>query len=115
MAKGRKKKVFDEKAQRQWIIQKLRRISLQWPPSYEAVRKARVAPNAHRCAGCQKLFKSDEIRRDHIHPVVDPRTSFTDWNSYVPSLFCQLDNYQILCKPCHDEKTKKENEERKAG
>lgn len=41
---------------------------------------------------------------DHIKPV----GKFKDWNTYIENLFCEEENLQLLCKECHDKKTKKE-------
>lgn len=43
---------------------------------------------------------------DHKIPV----GQFKDWNTYVDNLFCDEDNWQVICKPCHDIKTKEEND-----
>ena len=45
---------------------------------------------------------------DHEPPVVDPRTGFTTWDSFINNLFCEEDKLQVLCKACHDEKSKEE-------
>jgi 5-methylcytosine-specific restriction endonuclease McrA len=71
------------------------------------------------CAICGKKVSRSSIRRDHIDPVINPETGFPltqlgedDWNVYIKRLFCSGDNIQLICKPCHDGKTKKEKKER---
>jgi 5-methylcytosine-specific restriction endonuclease McrA len=113
--KPRKKKPRDPNPDLfDWLVPKLRKLSMQWPPAYEAVKRARKAPNSHECAHCLKRFKDDAIKRDHIQPVVDPRKEGRGmtWDEYLGALFCQTENYQILCKPCHDKKTDLENIDR---
>jgi 5-methylcytosine-specific restriction endonuclease McrA len=45
---------------------------------------------------------------DHIEPIVNPETGFTSWDAVIERMFCEADNLQLLCKTCHDEKTKQE-------
>jgi 5-methylcytosine-specific restriction endonuclease McrA len=34
--------------------------------------------------------------------------TYNDLPAFVKNLFCEEDNLQVLCKPCHDVKTKEE-------
>ena len=43
---------------------------------------------------------------DHIDPVVDPKVGFVDWTTYIERMFVEEDGLQILCKECHDKKTR---------
>jgi 5-methylcytosine-specific restriction endonuclease McrA len=36
-----------------------------------------------------------------------------DWNTYIVRLFVTKDQLQVLCKPCHKEKTNLENTARR--
>jgi hypothetical protein len=103
----------------------LRRASMRWKFKYVALNAAKAVVNdgfykngnvktkmMFRCACCKKLYDRREVCVDHRNPVVDPIDGFEDWNTYVPNLLCDIDNLQILCKPCHKIKTKKENSER---
>ncbi len=81
-----------------------------WPESSWALREARVAPGKYKCADCQGHFPIYDVCRDHIDPVVSIEAGFVDWNTYIDRLFVLKDNYQILCKGCHDVKTWLENE-----
>lgn len=97
-----------------WLVQKIRRISYQYPARKEAIKKARVARGQYKCAGCGGVFKHGEFQLDHVQPVIDPHTGFTDWNSFMERMFCDIDGWQILCKDlCHKYKTQRENEIRK--
>jgi len=62
-----------------------------------------------KCAHCSNDFKRTEVQVDHIVPVINPKKGFEDWNTYIARLFCGIANLQVLCKPCHIEKTNKEN------
>lgn len=99
---------------RHWLTNKLRRLSYQWPPRKEAIRLARVARGKYRCNSCMgEDFGPKEIQLDHIIPVVDEEIGFVDWNTYIERLFCGVENFQVLCKPCHDTKTFFEQQIRK--
>lgn len=67
-----------------------------------------------RCAGCRECFKREEVRVDHIAPVVCPLTGFQDWDVYVTRLFCESSKLQVLCEACHDVKTAREKAVRTA-
>lgn len=94
---------------RPWLINKLRRLSYQWPARKEAIKKARIERGKYKCATCEGIFGPKEIQADHIEPVIDPHTGFVDWNTYIDRLFCDTDLYQILCKGCHTIKSSFEN------
>jgi len=95
---------------RQFIRSALRSAWNRWPPKYEALNQARrtVAGQRHkyeyRCAECRQWFKQKEVQVDHIVSA----GSDADWNTFISRLFVGEDKLQILCKPCHAEKTKRE-------
>jgi hypothetical protein len=95
----------------------LRRISQRWPPKYEAVKEARVAPNTYKCAGYNReshiLKGAKNIAVDHIEPVIPTDVGFTTWDEVIKRLFVDSDKLQVLCKDCHYEKSKAERAERK--
>jgi 5-methylcytosine-specific restriction endonuclease McrA len=75
-----------------------------------------VRRGIYHCAGCDqdvpvsikiegKRIKNVSV--DHINPVVDVG-GFVDWNEFISRLYCELDNLQLLCKQCHDLKSKNE-------
>lgn len=111
----RKKK---KKTLQQWLIPKLRRISMHWPEMNEALKLAKVkvpiGTNKNgtvkykvkiRCSCCEELFDGrPNVEIDHIDPVVNI-TGFIDWNSYINTLFCSVENLRVLCKDCHDDVT----------
>lgn len=67
----------------------------------------------YRCKACDELFKKSEVDVDHIKPAgAYPRYPDDYENGYFLKWFKQLytkhSNLQVLCKPCHKEKSKKE-------
>ena len=108
-----------------WVIKHLRRISGMWPAKNEAINRAKVKVHIGfykngkpeyktmiQCYLCNELYDRTEIQVDHIVPVVN-LDGFTDWNTYIPQLFCNVDNLGAACKGCHYIKTQAENEERR--
>jgi 5-methylcytosine-specific restriction endonuclease McrA len=85
---------------------------MYWPPRHQALTNARVSRGKYRCAGCKELFGPKEVHRDHINPVVDPAFVKTI-EEEILSMFSPLENYQILCKNCHLEKSIEENRRRR--
>ena len=54
-----------------------------------------------------------DVQVDHVAPVVDPKRGFKGWDEYISRLYCESDNLQVLCIPCHKKKTEKERKKRK--
>lgn len=97
----------------------LRKAATRYPVKFavkEAARRAKPKSKAgrhrfeYRCVGCKKWFPDKEVQVDHIVPAGSLKT-YDDLPSFVERLFCEADNLQVMCKPCHQLKT---NEERKA-
>jgi 5-methylcytosine-specific restriction endonuclease McrA len=93
-----------------WVIQKLRRISVQYPTRSAAKTAARLERGVYICAHCSELFRPKEIHVDHIDPVIEPSVGFVDWNTYIDRLFPKLSGFQVLCKACHKIKSDIEDE-----
>ena len=66
------------------------------------------------CKACKGEFPAKDVQVDHKVPVVDPKTGFVDWNTYIDRMFCPKKNFQVLCKECHLVKTKKEKQKANA-
>lgn len=66
---------------------------------------------AHKVPASIKVGKKrvNNIQVDHVIPVIGPE-GFVDWNTFIDRLFTTKDNFQVLCKACHDAKTKDEKE-----
>lgn len=50
-----------------------------------------------QCAECKGWFKGTFVAVDHIIPVINPETSFVDWNTFIERLDCSEDNLQVVC------------------
>lgn len=111
------------------IISALRKLTYSWEPRKEVLEEAKRAPATYLCNMCgawaykgesesnfkfivednpkENVIKS-KVCVDHIIPVVDPKAGFENWDKYINRMFCGKDNLQVLCKTCHDKKTKEE-------
>ena len=101
---------------RSFIVSILRAGTRRWGPKYDALKEAatekkinkktkRLAQH-YKCNACKKDFPRTGVEVDHILPVVEGE--FVDWNTYIERLFCEGENLQVLCVPCHKKKTLKE-------
>jgi len=98
-----------------FIRSALRRAWTKYPVRYQVMDKAKTPYQGkdkrtkwmYKCASCEGLFKSTEVQVDHIKPAGTLKT-YADLPSFVKTLFCEADNLQVLCKKCHDTKTKEE-------
>lgn len=106
-----------------FIKSALRSASNRWPPKWEVSRAARVERGKYRCAGYGRDVhivgasvvdgKGKRIKNvfiDHIHPVGGP--SEGGWDGVIRRLYCEVDGLQVLCKDCHDRKTKSERKKK---
>ena len=108
---------------RSFIISALRSATRRYPPKYEAKNEAKTIKKInpasgklaqhYRCAMCKEEFTSTNVEVDHIESCVDPAVGFVSWDEYIKRMFCDKDNFQILCTTCHSEKTKLEKESKK--
>ena len=109
-----------------FVVRALRAALRKWRVRYDTKNAAKRGQRTdqatgkkrdmYECAGCARLFKSDEIHVDHIEPVFDPRKRVpaeeTDYTQLVHRMFCEIDNLQILCHTCHGIKTENERKQR---
>ena len=108
---------------RSFVTSALRAASRRWPPKYKALKEAFVGKKTnkktgklamhYKCAKCKKLFVAADVQVDHILPVVSTSEGFVGWDSFIDRIFCEIENLQVLCKPCHKVKTEEEKAERK--
>jgi len=95
----------------QFVRSALRAAFRRWPPKFDVLKNNRrvVTGKRHKyeyqCAECGEWFKQKEVQVDHIIPA---GTSLKGWDEFIDKLFVGEDSMQILCKPCHKIKTKKE-------
>jgi 5-methylcytosine-specific restriction endonuclease McrA len=85
----------------------------RWAPKYEALKaaytetklsKSKRQARHFRCAECEGEFTQKDVQVDHKEPI----GSCDTWDEFIDRLFCEAKNLQVLCKPCHKIKTKKE-------
>ena len=106
-----------------FVTSALRAASRRWPPKYKALKEAFVGKKVnaktgkmamhYKCADCKDLFVAVDVQVDHIKPVVDPKKGFISWDDFISRMFCEIENLQVMCKPCHKVKTDQEKLERK--
>lgn len=66
----------------------------------------------YKCSECLSWeFKSTEVQVDHIVPVGVFKIKHIA--EYINRLFCDLSNLRVICKKCHNVKTKAENSNRR--
>lgn len=107
------KEIDPVKQFRDWMKNTLRKAFFRYWERSKVIKNARVDRGLYKCASCLQVSKIDGHHVDHIQPVVETSVGFVDWDTYISRLFCPASNLQLLCSPCHKEKTKKEQEERK--
>lgn len=123
---GNKEKIIQKEwsagRKKAFITSTIRGGFRRYPPKYVALAKACVGVKLNEktgrqakhytCAKCKKDFPGKEVQVDHKNPVVDPKVGFVSWDEFILRLFCDVLNLQVLCKPCHLVKTKKEKVKR---
>ena len=98
-----------------FIRSALRRAWTKYPVRYQVMDAAKKPYTGkdkrtkwvYECASCKGKFKSTEVQVDHIKPAGTLK-DYKDLPSFVRNLFCEADNLQVLCKECHNKKTKEE-------
>lgn len=93
----------------------LRGATWKWAPISDVFKAARVERGKYLCAGYERephvvpvtVDKKKAVYVDHISPIVGDE-GFTTWDDFINNLFCDSSNLQVLCKNCHDLKSKAE-------
>lgn len=64
-----------------------------------------------KCAECKKIHMGKDIQVDHLEVVVPLNipAKYICMDTLINRLFVTAAELQVLCKPCHKEKSKKEN------
>lgn len=98
-----------------FILSGLRRLTKYWKPKLDKMIEGRRAYTGtdkrtkweFQCYTCKKWFKQKDIEMDHIYNCAG-LADLADVPRWIEQAFCEKDGYQILCKPCHLQKTKTE-------
>ena len=102
----------------QFIRSALRQAFQRYPVKQKVKNANRIAIIGKRhkwiytCAQCDHEFMDKEIQVDHITPA-GSLNDFDDLPGFVKRLYCEPEDMQILCKPCHAIKTAAERKNRK--
>lgn len=107
-----------------FVKNQLRGASWKWKPISDVMKEARTRKGFYICNGCKNevtatiVIDTKRVKNvfvDHEPPVIDPAVGFTTWDSFVNNLFCEKEHLQVLCKSCHDAKTKEERKKKGAN
>ena len=99
-----------DKLKKNFVISQLRRASFRWEGRWKSEKRSKLkARGEYFCEECGLVCKKKDTQMDHTIPVVDPIMGFTNFDDYIDRLFCSEEGFKRLCKPCHEEKTEKEN------
>lgn len=100
-----------------FVTSALRAASRRWPPKFtclnEAKTEKKVNPKTGRlaqhylCASCNSEFTQKDVQVDHVAPIGTGKT----WDEFIDGLFCEKENLQVLCIPCHKIKSLKEKKQ----
>ena len=90
----------------------LRNSSRWWKPAAiakQAAKRKYVGPNKlqkfeYQCNECKNYFKDKEVAVDHIVECGELKCA-ADMAGFIERLFIEV-GFQVLCKTCHDKKTK---------
>lgn len=68
-----------------------------------------------KCPECKKMIPTYLMEVDHKEPVIPKGKTLEemDWNEVVDRVWCNEKNLIAICKPCHKQKTKAEQAERR--
>lgn len=82
---------------------------------YSDPKRARVKKWS-RCNACKQLHPTYTMEVDHISPVVKTweQSIDLDANTLIDRIWCEENNLQVLCDPCHNLKSAAESKERRA-
>jgi 5-methylcytosine-specific restriction endonuclease McrA len=101
----------------QFIRSALRQAFQRYPVKQKVKNANRTAVTGKRhkwlytCAECAEEFMDKEVQVYHIIPA-GSLNDFDDLPSFVKRLYCEPEDMQILCKPCHAVKTAAERKAR---
>lgn len=102
-----------------FLRSKLRSGFTRWPPKYDVLLDARRKYTGKskaqkwefQCALCRDWYAQKNVEVDHI-VACGPLRTFADLPVFVERLYCGKEGLQVVCKPCHKEKTKADREKK---
>lgn len=108
---------------RSFITSTIRGGFRRWPVKFKVLKAAftekKINPasgrlaSMYRCSSCNEEFSNKGVQVDHIKPIVDPAIGFLSWDDFIENLFCEEENLQVLCIPCHKKKSSEERQLKK--
>ena len=108
----------DDRKVRRYLINAARRIFFYYyrPVCLQKFNLADTAGSGKGhwvCKYCKRdLYHSEDVKIDHIEPVMDTEVSEESWAVYYERLFIPPEETQPMCKACHNDKTQFERERR---
>ena len=103
-----------------FIRSALRRAWTRWAPKYEVLADAKRKYSGdnkrrrfeYQCSECKENFPQKEVEVDHREPCGTLKC-YDDIGPFVERLFVSKDKLRVLCRGCHQIKTKEERERKK--
>ncbi len=107
LVKGAIRRVFSRSELRRSVLDAARIDYLD--PDRPRVKKWGV------CKACKQKTPLYLMQADHVNPIipVDKTLEEMSWDEVVNNIWCDPKCLDILCKPCHNTKTKAENKQRR--
>jgi len=103
---------MDNYMKKNFTINVLRRGSYRWPSRFNALKAGKIGRNEYFCAICGVIGGKKDVQLDHVIPCV-PVTGWDSFDGFIDRMFPDdPSGFQVLCKPCHKEKSLAENVER---
>ena len=115
---GAIKRVWHRNPTRLAVLARVRAEEPRYKKDGSLAVKPQVFYLCEQCGAKAKPAKSADypvIHVDHIDPVVPVTRTLKElsWDEYIARLFCEIENLQALCGPCHHTKTQAELKVRK--
>jgi len=98
------------------VVSALRKIWFYYDPG----RLEALSNYGGACAKCGITTLKRDLQVDHPQPVVATNDTMrgldvrdVDWNKYINRLLLSANEYKLLCKACHRQKSLKEEDARR--
>ena len=110
---AKKKKTKQDYDEISFIMNELRKATSKWKGRTECLNRGRYKAEAEDtgnlvwfrdCDICKTphALKDDSLEVDHIEEIGGFKGC---WNDWIKRCFCEQNNLQALCIPCHTKKT----------